>query len=223
MQKITPIFQSNYCDRPISRLPRLAALIQTTATPPIKLHPVRGLFENTMQGYHSSPLSTQSATSILQNSALIIYITNIVDQFLADKEQDHLFISIALPILLSHAFNTQLTSLMQRTPGLFGRLVLLLQENDLYPDSFHEKAIPLINNNLSNIGIRLGIQTNSPTCLHSNHLNALSSLCVLINYSDDWVYHPPLLDELNTIIRYCRSKGWLLLVDYHQRDSRPTS
>jgi len=198
------------------------SMLCSIAEPNPKLFPVHGLFENNMQGYRAECSPSQTTTRD-QLTSTTIYIANAVQQFLDHKKQDHLFITIALSTLLNQSFYDQLITMMLHTPELYGRLALLLHEDDLYPGTANARAIKSADESLSRAGIQLGIEMKHPTYLNNNHLKCLSAPCILINYSDDGVQPQSNIDALSAIIRYCRSHGCPLLVDYRNKDNRKPS
>jgi len=223
MSKAASAFHASTRDSFTAPRHNIVSIVSAMTEPRAELFPVHGLFENSMQGYRSE-LSTCHTTDKAPFTALTIYINKAIQLFLSKQEQGFLFISIPLPLLAHQPFNDQLISMMQYMPYLYGRLILLLQEDDLYPDTDNERTLMLANTSLSAAGIQLGIEIKHSSCLNSNHLRCLPSPYVLINYSDDWQQPQSTIDELNTIIRHCRSKSWPLLVDYrhHDDDRKPS-
>jgi len=219
---------ANNRERFVSPRQHVTSLIGALTEPHVVLHPVHGLFENSTQGYRAEYKTTppQATQTSMKNTtaSFAIYLYNTTQHFLNNNEQGLLFITVELSTLLQHSCIALLTTLIQSTPTLSNRLVLLLQQNDLYPDSANERSIELVSKQLSNTGIQLGIETtNSRTLTHCNYLKFLASPCMLINYCDDWMHQQLNMHELCAIIRHCRINRWPLLVDHRPTNSRSIS
>lgn len=218
MQKTIITFRPSQRGQSLPLRHQVISLMRSIGESYIDLHPIQGLFENTIQGYRAEFHAANTNDTIDIQSADIF---NAAHQLLSQGKQGSLFVRVTMHTLCSPCFIDQLKTGMQHTPGLHHRLVLLLQAEDLYPDSNHERSIALSVQTLATAGIQLGIEVKNGrlACLNSNYIEPSSSPCILIHYSDDWVQQQSNMDLLRETIRNCRSKGWPLWLDHGHHET----
>ncbi|MDQ6969323.1 MAG: hypothetical protein Q9M16_02295 [Mariprofundus sp.] len=198
----------------------VASLIYAMSEQYVELHPVHGLFENHMQGYRAQFQASQRS---IQNrtAALSLYFYRATKQFLASNKQGELFINVELSILLKQSFIDQLNTLVQQSPALSNRLVLLLSEEDIYPDSGIERSLTLTHKQLAIAGIQLGLEINNnhrmAFLMDNKQFKIFSPACILIHYSDDWMQQQQHINALSAVIHHCRRNSWPVLADYRRQ------
>jgi len=100
---------------------------------------------------------------------------------------------------------------------LYGRLVLLLQANDLCSSYACTMALGPACRELSIAGVQFGInvrQADGLEWINSADIHGLFS-CAVVRYSDTLAHDLCAMQRLATTIRSCRGAGWPLLADYH--------